>query len=83
MDGIADRLPFGASTYCKFISGAAGKCKVAFEIVSNYAEKINTLATEACDKLAKAIGGNEMNSSRGRQLLRMKDDLTDRQLNAF
>jgi len=65
MDGIADRLPFGASTYCKFISGAAGKCKVAFEIVSNYAEKINTLATEACDELAKAVGTKKVNAMTG------------------
>ena len=77
MKSISNYLPPGARTYCDFVFTAAEVCKGAFEVVDNYAEKINTLAKEAFDSLGNAVGTNDLNPTAGRRMLKGKGLLND------
>ena len=74
MKSISNYLPPGARTYCDFVFTAAEACKGAFEVVDNYAEKINTLAKEAFDSLGKTVRGNEKNHLSGLRILKAGGD---------
>jgi len=82
LESVSGYLPVGMKEYFGFMMKSAQACTAAFGIVDDYAKRLSS-ASKALDDLNKTIGTKKMNVYTGTLLMRMKDDRTDRQLDAL